>query len=156
MTTREPDHIDQFPISEDSIRNRVCEIGRQIIEDLQRDAGPDGTIDLTVMPVLSGAFMFTADLVRHFHTVGGLHPHKLVCPIEPLIARSYGEKIVADGAQVTAEKMPDVDIEVVTYVLAKLPERGLLQSRFDGDVRSLLSYIEARHGARALDRARRP
>ena len=55
MTANEPDHIDQFPISEDSIRNRVCEIGRQIIEDVQRDAGPDGTIDLTVMPVLSGA-----------------------------------------------------------------------------------------------------
>ena len=67
-----------------------------------------------------------------------------------------GEQIVADGAQVTAEKMPDVDIEVVTYVLAKLPEHGLLHSRFDGDVRSFLSYIEARHGARALDRARRP
>ena len=67
-----------------------------------------------------------------------------------------GEKIVADGAQVTAEKMPDVDIEVVTYVLAKIPERGLLQSRFDGDVGSFLSYIEARHGARALERARRP
>ncbi len=100
MTACEPDHIDQFPISEDSIRNRVCEIGRQIIEDVQRDAGPDGTIDLTVMPVLSGAFMFTADLVRHFHTVGGLHPHKLVCPIEPLIARSYGEKIVADRVEV--------------------------------------------------------
>ena len=67
-----------------------------------------------------------------------------------------GQVIVADGAQVTAETMPQVEIEVVTYVLAKVPEHGLLQSRFGGDVKSFLSYIEARHGARALERARRP
>ena len=99
MTAREPDYIDEFPISEDSIRNRVCEIGRQIIEDLQRQSGADDGIELTVMPVLSGAFMFTADLVRHFHTVGGTHPHKLVVPVEPLIARSYGEKIESDHVE---------------------------------------------------------
>ena len=99
MKTTEPYYIEEFPITEDSIRNRVCEIGRQIIEDLQREGGANGTIDLTVMPVLNGAFMFTADLVRHFHTVGGTHPSKLVCPIEPVIARSYGEKIEADSVE---------------------------------------------------------
>lgn len=99
MSARKPDYIEEFPISEDCIRNRVCEIGRQIIEDLQDETKANGTIELTVMPVLNGAFMFTADLVRHFHTVGGTHPSKLVCPIEPIIARSYGEKIESDSVE---------------------------------------------------------
>ncbi len=90
MANKEPDYIEEFPISEERIRDRVCELGRHIIEDLQSQAGSDKAIELTVMPVLRGAFVFAADLIRHFHTPGGAHPHKLICPVEPVIASSYG------------------------------------------------------------------
>ncbi len=50
-------------ITRDSIADRVRELGLEVARDFERDAARGDS--LLVIPVLTGAMIFTADLIRH-------------------------------------------------------------------------------------------
>jgi hypoxanthine phosphoribosyltransferase len=78
MTT---EHFEEL-ISAERIRERVVEMSREISDEL---AGID---ELTVVCVLKGGFIFTADLVRHL---------AVPCRIEFIRASSYGTHRASSG-----------------------------------------------------------
>lgn len=57
--------IEKILITESQIANRVRELGRQIAADLGRDVpeGEEGKI--VFVPIMTGAMVFTSDLIRH-------------------------------------------------------------------------------------------
>lgn len=57
--------IERILIDRASIARRVAEMGEQIASDLELGQGPGGGADrLVVVPVMTGALVFAADLVR--------------------------------------------------------------------------------------------
>jgi len=82
-------------ISAKRIQERIAELGREISDDLK------GIDLLTVICVLKGAFIFTADLVRH------LNPP---CRIEFIRASSYGEGRTSSG-KVKLEHHETIELE---------------------------------------------
>lgn len=82
-------------ISAERIQTRVAELGREISSDLE------GVAMLTVVCVLKGAFIFTADLVRHID---------LPCHIEFIRASSYGDQRTSSG-QVYLEHHETIELE---------------------------------------------
>jgi hypoxanthine phosphoribosyltransferase len=91
MTAPDTPRIDAFPITSDQIHHRVGEIGSRIVADLSSEIKSSIPLELTVVPILRGAFIFAADLIRalpHASPDGG----EMVCRVEPVIARSYGDK----------------------------------------------------------------
>jgi hypoxanthine phosphoribosyltransferase len=67
-------------ISRDRIAARVAEMGREISRDLTSDGQTDPAGPLVLVPILTGAMVFVADLIRHM-------PLKL--SIRALTASSY-------------------------------------------------------------------
>ena len=56
--------IDRVLIDEARIAARVREMGSQIARDLQRDVERTGQDQITLIPILTGAVVFVADLIR--------------------------------------------------------------------------------------------
>lgn len=56
--------IDRILIDEARIAARVREMGRQIAGDLQADVARTGQDQITLIPILTGAVVFVADLIR--------------------------------------------------------------------------------------------
>jgi hypoxanthine phosphoribosyltransferase len=56
--------IDRILIDEARIAARVREMGKQIAADLQRDVERTGQDQITLIPILTGAVVFVADLIR--------------------------------------------------------------------------------------------
>ena len=67
-------------ISAEKIRNRISELGREIIQDFQED-------ELIVIGLLTGSFVFLADLIREFHQ------HRSILGIDFLTVSSYGSQM---------------------------------------------------------------
>ena len=61
-----------------------------------------------------------------------------------------------DAAQIRFDSVPDFDVEVVTYVFARLPQRHLLERKFQGNVNRYMTYIERRYSKASLARLRVP
>ncbi|HAI11592.1 MAG TPA: hypoxanthine phosphoribosyltransferase [Phycisphaerales bacterium] len=55
--------IERILIDRHTIANRVREIAEQITADFQEEGTP-GLPEITIVPILTGSFMFVADLVR--------------------------------------------------------------------------------------------
>ena len=81
-------------LSASRIEDRVAEMGRQITEDY------GDTVPILVS-VLNGAFMFTADLMRHIETD---------CEVDFIKLSSYGDEKVSSG-QVHELKSVDANLE---------------------------------------------
>ena len=73
-------------IAEETIRRRVRELGREITEELRCRCSDESP--LVFISVLKGAFMFTADLVRHVD---------LPLEVEFVGASSYGNARTSSG-----------------------------------------------------------
>ena len=57
--------IERILIDRHTIANRIREMAEQITSDFQRDAkNPDEAPEITIVPILTGSFMFVADLIR--------------------------------------------------------------------------------------------
>lgn len=56
--------IERVLVGRERIEARVREMGREIAEDLLRDAEATGVDDIVLVPVLTGAVVFVADLIR--------------------------------------------------------------------------------------------
>jgi len=60
------DDIDHILIDRHNIAQRVEAVASQIMSDLLADAKGEGeSLDITLVPLLTGSFIFAADLIRH-------------------------------------------------------------------------------------------
>ncbi|GAB4551204.1 MAG: hypoxanthine phosphoribosyltransferase [Phycisphaerales bacterium] len=106
--------IDRVLLSKDQIATRVRELGRAVSNDLEKKLlaegdDPDGHADRVVMlPVMTGAFVFTADLVREM-------PLKL--SIRLVAVESYpGTATESKGAKIRGAMPKDLDGRHVVIV----------------------------------------
>lgn len=107
-------------ISAERIEERIRDLGKNITNDYA------GCPELVVICVLNGAFMFTADLVRHID---------LPCRIEFLRASSYGNRQTSSG-KVTITH--DIDIGKRHVLLVEdIVDTGLTISGIIAELRNL-------------------
>lgn len=109
-------------ISRDRIAERVREMGRQITADLAPALAADPQQRLVLMPVLTGALFFVADLVRHI-------PHQM--NIRPVTISSYpGTATTSQGANIQGGIPTDLrgaHVVVVDDILDSGRTLGLLR-----------------------------
>ncbi|MBL9120436.1 MAG: hypoxanthine phosphoribosyltransferase [Phycisphaerae bacterium] len=112
------DDVTKVLITSEAIQRRV----REIAETVSRDYEADGGARLVIVPVLTGAFMFLADLVRDL-------PHKI--RIEVVTVSSYpGDSTVSKGAALVGVLPKDLegrDVLIVDDILDSGQTLGLLQ-----------------------------
>jgi hypoxanthine phosphoribosyltransferase len=92
--------VDRVLISQDRIAQRVRQLARQITDDHAALEATGSTGEVTIVPILTGALVFCADLIRHvsIHMQIGL-----------LTVSSYpGSTIRSQGAQVLSRQMGDL------------------------------------------------
>ncbi len=90
--------VDRILISEDRLAARVAEMAKQITADHAAD--PAGSGEVTIVPILTGAFVFTADLIRRM---------PLAMKIGLLTVSSYpGTATATQGSQVVSKQLGDV------------------------------------------------
>jgi len=83
-------------IGREAIARRVGELARQITRDLTERG--EGRVGVTLVPVMSGSLVFTADLIRHM---------PLRMDIRLVALRSYpGTSTTSTGAVVTLGELP--------------------------------------------------
>lgn len=100
-------------ISEQEILKKVEEIGKKITEDFPND-------DITVVSVLKGSFIFTADLVRFIK-----HPIEIAF----IAASSYGASTVSSG-ELKIRYDIDIPVKDKTIILVEdIVDTGLTISR---------------------------
>ena len=91
--------VERVLISQDRIALRVHELARQITDDHRRAAGK-AEPEMTIVPVLTGAMIFCADLIRHI---------PMAMKIGLLAVTSYpGRSVRSQGSQVLAKTLGDV------------------------------------------------
>ena len=96
--------IERVLIPQDRIALRVHELARQITDDHRRvipgDADADGNGELTIIPILTGAMIFCADLIRHI---------PMAMKIGLLAVTSYpGRSLRSQGSRVIGEMLGDL------------------------------------------------
>lgn len=124
------DDVTKVLLAADEIQRRVREIAESISRDYEAEWEaeweserlPDGGSQLVIVPVLTGAFMFLADLVRDL-------PHKI--RIEVVTVSSYpGASTVSKGAALVGVLPKDLegrDVLIVDDILDSGQTLGLLQ-----------------------------
>lgn len=91
------DDIDRILISQQDIARRVHEMAEQICHDLQKEGDPSG---LTLVPLLTGAMIFCADLMRQM---------PLAMRIGMMTVSSYpGKATQTQGAVVVNNRLGEV------------------------------------------------
>ncbi|MBP0969241.1 MAG: hypoxanthine phosphoribosyltransferase [Oscillospiraceae bacterium] len=86
--------ISRILFTEDEIKFRVAELGRQISEDFKGE-------DIVVIGLLKGCFMFIADLMRAIDTN---------VAVDFMVVSSYGSGVVSSG-EIKVRKDYTIDIE---------------------------------------------
>jgi hypoxanthine phosphoribosyltransferase len=93
--------IDRVLIDEARIAARVRDMGRQIAGDLQNDVARTGQDQITLIPILTGAVVFVADLIRQM-------PLKMRLGV--VAVSSYpGRTMQSKGAAIRGELPPDLE-----------------------------------------------
>jgi hypoxanthine phosphoribosyltransferase len=95
--------IERVLISQDRIALRVHELARQITDDHRASSGGaerGAELELTIVPVLTGAMIFCADLIRHI---------PIAMKIGLLAVTSYpGRSVTSQGSRVIGEMTGDL------------------------------------------------
>lgn len=92
--------LDHILIDEARIAARVGEMARDIAADLQREVAQSGIDRIVLVPILTGAMVFVADLIRQM-------PLKLALGV--VAVSSYpGRTIASKGAAIRGELPPDL------------------------------------------------
>ena len=94
--------IERVLISQDRIALRVHELARQITDDHRSSLGGSagGDAELTIVPILTGAMIFCADLIRHI---------PMAMKIGLLAVTSYpGRSVTSQGSRVVGEMLGDL------------------------------------------------
>ena len=86
--------ISSILITEEEIKARVAELGRQISEDFQGE-------DIVVIGLLKGCFIFIADLMRSISSN---------VAVDFMVVSSYGSGVVSSG-EIKVRKDYSIDIE---------------------------------------------
>ena len=90
--------VDRILISQDQLATRVAELARQITADHAAD--PAGSGEITIVPILTGAFIFTADLIRRI---------PLAMKIGLMTVSSYpGTSTATQGSKLLGQQLGDV------------------------------------------------
>lgn len=96
--------IQRVLITREQIETRVRSLARQITEDLLREQAPgngdpDGP-ELTIVPVMTGAMIFTSDLIRQM---------PIAMRIGLVMVSSYpGASMSSQGSVLTTAQLPDL------------------------------------------------
>ncbi|HEV7299555.1 MAG TPA: hypoxanthine phosphoribosyltransferase [Tepidisphaeraceae bacterium] len=91
--------IERVLISRDQIAARIAEMAAQITADHSPPAMPDGD-EITIVPILTGAMIFTCDLIRQI---------PIAMRIGLLTVSSYpGSSVRSQGSQVLSQQLGDV------------------------------------------------
>jgi hypoxanthine phosphoribosyltransferase len=91
--------IDRILISQQQLAKRVAELAQQITADHTPPRIPDGD-EITIVPILTGAFMFCADLIRHI---------PLQMQIGLVTVSSYpGSSLTTRGSEILGKKLGNV------------------------------------------------
>ncbi len=99
--------IDDVVVPRDAIAKRVAEMAKQIADDFTQSVGGNAQTELTVMPILTGAFVFAADLIRQL---------PIKTRIEMVAVRSYpGTATESQGPQLL-NPLPDLSDQHVLLV----------------------------------------
>lgn len=89
--------IDRVLVTRDQIATRVAQLARQIVSDHTTGAGE---VEITLLPILTGAMVFCADLMRHM-------PVRM--KIGLMTVSSYpGRSLSTQGAAVLANQIGDI------------------------------------------------
>lgn len=89
--------VERVLISQDRIALRVHELARQITGDHTPPRGVPGDAEITIVPVLTGAMIFCADLIRHI---------PMPMKIGLLAVTSYpGRSLRSQGSRVVGETL---------------------------------------------------
>ncbi|MGQ0627738.1 MAG: hypoxanthine phosphoribosyltransferase, partial [Phycisphaerales bacterium] len=66
--------IDRILLPKDRIAARVAEIGRELAEDLRRSGCDAPGARVVMVPILTGAIVFVADLIRNMDVQMSVRP----------------------------------------------------------------------------------
>ena len=97
--------IEKILLSEETLHERVRELGRQITENYSKKLGEDD--HLLVVGLLKGSLVFMADLVREID----LH-----CELDFMIVSSYGSGTESSGILTIKQDVKDVEGKHVMIV----------------------------------------
>jgi hypoxanthine phosphoribosyltransferase len=90
--------IERILISHHRIAERVREMALQITSDLTRE--PGGELEITIVPIMTGAMIFCADLIRHM---------PIAMKIDLLTVTSYpGKSTTSQGSAVLGPKLDNI------------------------------------------------
>src|SRR5215212_5434666 len=145
----DPARIARVLIPQERIAQRVRELARQITADHQPGPRPDGSgpAEITIVPVLTGAMIFCADLIRHI---------PVAMRIGLLAVSSYpGASLRTQGSQVLGQQLGDLSGRNVLLVDDILDSGGtvrlvqsLLREAGAATVRTCVLLRKDRPGAR--------
>ncbi len=102
-----PTFIKDFPIGRDQITDCVRKIGRDVMTSLEQRPDDDGVIRLTIVPILTGAFMFCADLTRSLVDHQRKPHENLDCRIEFVRASSRPNEKTKRSVEVDISRLPE-------------------------------------------------
>ena len=92
--------VERVLIPQERIAARVRELAAQITDDHRRVASAEGDAELTIVPILTGAMIFCADLIRHI---------PMAMKIGLLAVTSYpGRSVRTQGSRVIGEMLGDL------------------------------------------------
>lgn len=140
--------VDRILISHDRIAARVAEIGRAIAGDL--DALSEHPDEIVLVPILTGAIVFVADLIRYL-------PHKL--RIGLVSVSSYpGRSIESKGALIRGalpDRLAGKHVLIIDDILDTGQTLALVRSivfeHGPADVRTCVLLRKERSGAAAIE-----
>ena len=153
--------VERVLISQDRIALRVHELARQITEDHRPPRGPrapaagaagraEADPEITIVPILTGAMIFCADLIRHI---------PMAMRIGLLAVTSYpGRSVRSQGSRVLGEQLGDVSGRHVLLVDDILDSggtlrlvRGMLKDSGAASVRTCVLLRKDRPAAREVE-----
>lgn len=92
--------IDHILLTREAIAARVKELGEQIARDINLDREQDASAEVVIVPILTGALVLTADLIREM---------PLMLSLRVVAVSSYpGASITSKGAKIGGELPTDL------------------------------------------------
>ncbi|HEY1685646.1 MAG TPA: hypoxanthine phosphoribosyltransferase [Tepidisphaeraceae bacterium] len=111
--------IDRILISQQQIAHRVGELARQIIHD-HTPPRMSGEAEITIIPILTGAMIFCADLIRQM---------PIAMKIGLITVSSYpGKSLRTQGSSILGEKVGDIHGRHVLLIDDILDSGGTLRT----------------------------
>ncbi|HWB52600.1 MAG TPA: hypoxanthine phosphoribosyltransferase [Tepidisphaeraceae bacterium] len=111
--------IDRILISQQQIAKRVDELAKQIVAD-HTPPRMEGEAEITIIPILTGAMIFCADLIRQM---------PIAMKIGLITVSSYpGKSITTQGSSILGEKIGDIRGRHVLLIDDILDSGGTLRT----------------------------